>query len=358
MVVANAGGGAGPTPASGGGPSMVRVTASGGSSVASGGAASGGVAPSSGGSASGGATSSGGNGGASGAPPADAGTSGDGGRKVCSGKPGLKKGKSSQTVTARTPRTFVYYAPPSLEPNVAVPLVIVPHGYTETGQDMYDITRYKDIADREGFVVAFPDGAPGSIGPWDVGTGVCGLGASVPGSGDDQGFVDAMIAFADADRCIDHDHIFMTGWSMGGYLSNHTGCLRKDIRAIGPHSAGSHDLGSCPVAHKPVILFHFNPDGLIDYKCGVEARDRWVKRNGCSSDAPDVKMVKGGRCEYYRGCAEDGQVAFCTFDVPANHAADFLSGHAWSGGTVHAYSIAETESAAELGWAFFKKYAW
>ena len=283
---------------------------------------------------------------------------GAGPAKLCTGKPGKKRGKSDESVMAGGRRTFVYYSPKDLDPNKPVPLVIVPHGYTQSGQAMFDITRYSDVADREGFVVAFPDGSPGSVGPWDVGDSVCGAGQFVPGSGDDQKFIDEMIAFAEADQCVDKEHIFLTGWSMGGYLSNHSGCLRDDIRAIGPHSAGTHDLSGCKVGPKPVIMFHFDPDGLISYDCGVKARNEWVKHNGCTMDGPEVKMVKGGKCEYYQGCNKGGQVAFCSFDLPANHRGDFVAGHAWSGGTVHSYSISETESATELGWAFFKKYAW
>jgi len=278
--------------------------------------------------------------------------------KACVGKAGKKRGKSNESVMAPSRRTFVYYAPKDLDPNKPVPLVIVPHGYTQSGQAMFDITRYSDLADREKFVVMFPDGAPGSIGPWDVGSGVCGNGQLVPGSGDDQKFLDEMVKFAEADQCIDHEHKFLTGWSMGGYLINHTGCLRDDFRALGPHSAGTYQQANCKGKPKPVIMFHFNPDGLIDFNCGVKARDQWIKRNGCSADNPDTTMVKGGNCKYYKGCKEGAQVAFCQFDIPSNHLSDFLAGHAWSGGTKHSYSIAETESATELGWAFFKKYAW
>ena len=281
------------------------------------------------------------------------------GAAACAGKAGAKRGKSTQTVDVKgAKRTFVHYAPKNLDPNRPVPLVIVPHGYTQSGEEMFQITKYPAIADREGFVAVFPDGAPLSVGPWDVGSGVCGNGSFVPGSGDDQGFIDAMIAFVAADQCIDREHIFVTGWSMGGYLSHHTGCLRDDIRAIGPHSGGTHDLKSCKGRPKPVIMFHFDPDGLIDYSCGTKARDGWIARNGCQRDQPDVKSVQGGRCEYYRGCPAGAQVAFCTFQIPANHRSDFLAGHAWSGGNPRAYSIAETESAAELGWQFFKTYAW
>lgn len=277
----------------------------------------------------------------------------------CTTKPGARRGKSVESVmVGSTKRTFVYYAPDDLDPHKPVPLVIVPHGYTQSGDDMFTITKYPMLAEREGFIAIFPDGAPNSTGPWDVGKNVCGNGALVPGNGDDQTFIDLMIEFAAEDRCLDRDHIYMTGWSMGGYLSNHSGCLRDDLRAIGPHSAGSHDLSACTGKRKPVILFHFDPDNLIDYSCGESARDGWVKHNGCQLSDPDITQVQGGSCEYYKGCPSDGQVAFCTFQIPPAHENDFLSGHAWSGGTTHAYSIEQTQSAAELGFSFFKQYAW
>jgi polyhydroxybutyrate depolymerase len=271
----------------------------------------------------------------------------------------MKRGKSSQMVMAGgAMRTFVYYAPQNLDPNKPAPVVIIPHGFTMSGEAMFTITGYDKIADREGFVAIYPDGEPGSLGPWNVGSGICGAGAFVGGTGDDQAFVDAMLTFTEADQCVDHDHVFMTGFSMGGYFSNETGCLRKEVRAIGPHSGGTHPLMSCPVGHKPVILFHFTTDALISYSCGTGARDEWTKHNGCTTDSPMTTMVKGGTCEYYK-CPADGQVALCSFVTPSNHSSDLFPGHAWSGGAAgQSFSISETENAAELGWAFFKKYAW
>jgi polyhydroxybutyrate depolymerase len=322
------------------------VTATGGASsggASSGGASSGGA--SSGGASSGGATASGGSTG-----------SGGGSATACTGKPGSKRGKVNATVTAGgAQRTFIYYAPQGLDANQPVPIVIVPHGFTMSGQAMYDITKHTTIADREKFIAIFPDGTAGN--PWNVGAGVCGAGAAVVGAGNDQAFVDEMIKYAEADQCVDKDHIYMTGFSMGGYFSNETGCLRSNIRAVGPHSGGSHDLTACPVQHKPVILFHFKNDSLIAYDCGTGARDRWVAKNGCTKTAPEVVTVKGGSCEYYKGCPADGQVAMCSFDAQTGQG-ETIAGHAWSGGNPNAFAIPNTESAAELGWAFFKKYAW
>jgi poly(3-hydroxybutyrate) depolymerase len=283
----------------------------------------------------------------------------------CQGKPGMRRGKSNQTLMAGgARRSFVYYAPKNLDPNKPVPLVIIPHGTNMSGQGMYDITRYAALADREGVVAIFPDGAsgPGSLVPWNVGSGVCGLGAVVAGSSNDQPFVDELIKFAEQDQCIDTRHIFMTGFSMGGYFSHETACVGSKLAAIGPHSGGTHDLSRCQGKRLPVIMFHFTSDSLIDYACGAEARDHWVDRNGCTKTGPDVVPVKGGKCEYYKNCMPSAQVAFCSFDPPSFSDDGLPSGHGWSGGAKEGgesfAAISNSESATELGWTFFKKYAW
>jgi polyhydroxybutyrate depolymerase len=288
---------------------------------------------------------------------------------ACSGKPGALRGRSMQSLMAAgLNRSFIYYAPPTLEPNTPAPVVIVPHGFMMTADMMFEITRYSDLADRERVIVMFPNGQPGAgllDGPWNVGMPDCSssLGVLPVARGDDNAFIDAMLAFAESDQCVDRSHIFMTGFSMGGYLSNHTGCARPDIRAVAPHSGGVHDLSMCASMNKPVLVMHFEGDALIPYTCGSQARDRWAALNKCQTAAPMVTSVNSGRCEYYSGCQPGGQVVMCSFMIPAGRSEPY-PGHAWSGGSKQGtsgganYAIPESESATELSWAFFKKYAW
>lgn len=68
----------------------------------------------------------------------------------------------------------------------------------------------------------------------------------------------------------------------------------------------------------------------------------------------DTRMVQGGRCDYSKGCPDGAQVALCTFAG---------MGHGWAGGTVgtspgSSYAFPNYENASELGWAFFKEFAW
>jgi polyhydroxybutyrate depolymerase len=289
------------------------------------------------------------------------------GAPPCTGKLGALRGRSMQTVMAAgLSRSFVYYAPATLDANAPAPIVIVPHGFTMNGDMMFDITGYAALADREKFIAIFPNGQASGVGaPWNVGMPDCisTMGPLPIATGDDNAFIDAMIAFAEADQCVDKSHVFMTGFSMGGYLSNESGCMHPGIRAIGPHSAGSHDLASCRNQNKPVIVMHFEGDSLIPYSCGTQARERWVQRKGCQLAGPDVTPVMGGRCEYYKGCAPGGQVALCSFPNPPGMRSEPYPGHGWAGGSKMGasgapFAIPETASATQLSWEFFKQYAW
>jgi len=284
-------------------------------------------------------------------PGAGAGTdAGGGGGGPCVGLPGARRGTVARTVdVGGVSRTFLVHAPAGLDPNAAAPLVFVHHGAGMSGQEMLDITGYGTVADREGFVVAFPDGEPGSLGPWNVGTAVCGAGALATASGDDLGFLDAMIADVGTDQCVDAQHVFVTGFSMGGYFSHHVGCVRSDIAAVAPHSGATHPFTDCVPGPKPVIIFHGTADPLITQSCDYTARQQWVARNGCGAGV-DSRPVMGGHCEWSQGCPPHGQVVYCLFDG---------MGHQWAGGAAgQTFSDPNVASATELTWSFFKSEAW
>lgn len=284
----------------------------------------------------------------------------------CEERPGGLRGKSAHSLkVGRQTRSFTYYAPSSLDPHTPAPVVIVAHGFGMNAEQMYEITQYSALADREQFVVIFPNGQEQNGPPWNVGDPDCttSQGDLPLASGDDESFIDALLAFAERDQCLDREHVFMTGFSMGGYFSNELGCTRSDLAAIAPHSGGSHDLAGCKGSRKPALVLHFEGDTIVPYRCGTQTRDRWVRRNGCQASDPDVTTVEGGRCEYSKGCAEGGQVALCSF-TDSSGTSVLYPGHAWSGGSKEGsagggqYAIPSTESATRLSWEFFKKFAW
>lgn len=275
------------------------------------------------------------------------------------------RGKSMRHITAGgLDRTYVVYLPPGAA-TTPMPLVIVHHGYTMSGQLMFDITNYAALADTEHIALAFPDGqgGPNSLGaPWNVGANVCPSTSGPPpiATGDDFALLDAIKADIAQDQCLDTDHVFVTGFSMGGYFSHHVGCMRPDIRAVAPHSGGTHDLASCVNQRRPIIMFHGKADALIAPGCqdpesfgvlgATAAATAWAAHNGCATTFA-TRTIQGGHCIHYEGCPADGQVELCMFDG---------MGHCWAGGAASAgiYSCPAYEAATQLEWQFFKTYAW
>jgi poly(3-hydroxybutyrate) depolymerase len=100
-------------------------------------------------------------------------------------------------------RTSLIYAPADA---ASPPLVISMHGLSGTGSQQRSMSRFETIAQREKFVVAFPDGLSNR---WDI------SGAA------DVNFILAIIDSAAARYGIDRARVYATGFSMGGMMSYH-----------------------------------------------------------------------------------------------------------------------------------------
>ncbi|HEY4244781.1 MAG TPA: PHB depolymerase family esterase [Kofleriaceae bacterium] len=289
------------------------------------------------------------------------------------GARGDARGYTHRTLTVGgVSRTYLLYLPQSASPTDALPVVLVFHGYSMSGQEMADITQYDALAESEHIALAFPDGEGGAgsfDSPWnvkDAGQTVCGYGDDASATGDDFAFVDAIEADLAAAQCIDSAHVFATGFSMGGYFAEHLGCERSDIRAIAPHSGGTlASLDGCTTQHVPVILFHGAADSVIDDACDdptqtpdagfPAAATLWAAKNGCATTyttVPTTGTGGAGQCYVYDGCPADGQVELCTFTG---------MDHCWAGGATqgaNGNSCPTYASATTLAWQFYKQYAW
>src|SRR5687767_10643478 len=124
-------------------------------------------------------------------------------------------------------RTYLLTAPDAAGTG-KLPLVIALHFYPGSGRAMADLTGFSGIAEREGFLVAYPDGLNGGFNAL-----MC------CGTEDDVGFIRAVIEDIGKSHAVDADRIYATGISNGGDLAYRLAAeLPGVFAAIAPVSGG------------------------------------------------------------------------------------------------------------------------
>jgi polyhydroxybutyrate depolymerase len=250
---------------------------------------------------------------------------GEGGAPVtCSGKAPADADTEFTMMFDGVDREFRVHVPPSYDPTVGTPVVLVLHGYTETNDAIENISQMTPEADDRGYIVVYPQGLSTS---WNAGE--C-CGSSQQLGVDDVGFINAMLDQIEADYCVDTKRVFSSGFSNGGMLSHRLACESADrIAAIGP-VAGPIRLPTCtPSRPVPVAQFHGTSDFIVPYDGGFGATSvadctaDWVERNGCDPTATVTFDMGDATCETYSSCTDGADVVLCTLDG---------GGHQWPGG--------------------------
>jgi polyhydroxybutyrate depolymerase len=273
---------------------------------------------------------------------------------TCSGKSPQPADATWTLTVGGLQRTVNVHVPASYDPGRGTPLVLNFHGYTSNAMQEQLLSDMSTRADAAGFIVMYPEGT-GTPESWNAGA-CCGQAAS--GSTDDLGFVDALLAQADAQLCVDDKRIFATGMSNGGFLSHRLGCERADrFAAIAP-VAGVMGMPSCsPARPIPVMHFHgtadplvpWNGDAALGFIPVLDSWSGWALRDGCSGDAVETFRMMDAHCATYAECAGGVEVTLCTVDN---------GGHTWPGG-LPVPSLGYTTpylNATEAMWEFFSKH--
>lgn len=223
-------------------------------------------------------------------------------------------------------RTYVLHVPPAPQ----FGLVINLHGSGMTGADQAALTNYNAVADRFGFVVAYPDGIDLS---WADGRG-----ASIPDRQgvDDVGFLSALIDRLTRDFAIPPGRVFVTGMSAGGFMANRLACDRADLVAAVAPVAGTLGAGVPCAPSKPVsvLQIHGTGDAVVPFGGGpmvgrggpseiISApalAERWRQADGCPG--PFVAQAAAGPVQRTdaAGCAGGTEVSLVRIDG---------GGHVW-----------------------------
>ena len=187
-------------------------------------------------------------------------------------------------------RSYHVRVPSSYDPQRAYPLVFRWHGRGGNGlSGGLDIER----AAGSGAIVVAADGVDNS---WSFGT-----------TANDLQLFDSMLSAMSEQYCIDLGRVFAYGFSAGGGMTNLLGCERADkLRATA--SIASFDRADARCESVPLAAWfrHDQSDPASPYAGGRSARDRLVRRNGCSRE---TTMVNG--CAQYVGCRPGHPVVWC-----------------------------------------------
>lgn len=127
---------------------------------------------------------------------------------------------SSSILSGGLQRTYNVHISSSYDKTMPTPLLIVLHGGGGTGQGMTKLANFNAIADRENFIIVYPDGFENH---WNDGRGVQRYRAQTQNI-DDVGFISALIDHLSGELNIDASRIYVTGISNGAMMSHRLGC--------------------------------------------------------------------------------------------------------------------------------------
>jgi polyhydroxybutyrate depolymerase len=256
------------------------------------------------------------------------------------GRPGGPLSTHAGTATVRLDwrgdhRVYLLHRPPAAHPGA--PLVIVLHGASLTAEQTERYYHWDDLADADGFDVAYPQGVDKA---WNAGS-CCGTG---PGRHtDDVGFVGAVVADATRATGSDPARVYLTGVSNGAMLALRFACERPTALAAVGSVAGTFTAPCDRPPALPLIEIHGLHDRAVPYLAGPgtvesgpgmrlparETIDRWRAANGC---APPTVTTTGPVHVETSPCASGIGVPRVDVKVITIDGA----GHQWPGATLDA----------------------
>lgn len=253
-------------------------------------------------------------------------------------------------------RQYWLYVPATHAPAKPAALIVMLHGCTQDGPDIARGTRLNEWADREGFIVVYPQQSA------TVQAQKCWNWFNPQHQGRDAG-EPAIIAGITREvmkhHSIDTSRVFLSGISAGAAMAGlvaaaypelysalalhsgpeflaatNVGDALKVMKAGGPDPAGQGTLAFKAMAERartmPVIVFHGAKDAIVMPVNGEQAARQWVATNDHADDGSANGSLK---LETSRGQGYEKTVAAGKGRARIEYWLIDELGHAWSGGS-------------------------
>lgn len=188
-------------------------------------------------------------------------------------------------------RQYKEYVPSTYTGTQSVPLVICLHGLGDNMTNFSGIGMHL-LADSAQFITLYPQAVTSPYGTaWNSGASY--MSQVLNGTIDDVGFINALIDSTAALYNIDPSRVYVTGFSMGGFMANRLACqLGTRVCAIASVAGTIGTSCNCtPFRPTPVAHFHGTADGTVAYTGNLygndaeELVDFWVANNQCDTPA-------------------------------------------------------------------------
>lgn len=230
-------------------------------------------------------------------------------------------------------RPYAVQLPSTYDPEVPTPLILSLHGFTLDGITTVAQARLSTLAASKGYLLAFPDGTPDTMGRrfWNAG-GCCNVdGIEV----DDVTYLMEVLDDLESRYSIDRRRVFVFGFSNGGFMAHRLACEHGDrIAAIVSLGGVSWlDPSDCPAGHLVNVLqLHSNADEVIPFggtqylPSAAATVAMWMDKNGCTGalttgGSLDIDRTVAGAettIQTAEGCPAGGAVQFFTLDGSAH----------------------------------------
>jgi polyhydroxybutyrate depolymerase len=267
-------------------------------------------------------------------------------------------------------RTYELYVPANIGASKPAALVIALHGGLGQGRSMAKLTGFSSLADREGFLVAYPDGLRRH---WRDGRTMPD-GTVDPGA-DDVAFISALIDDVATLHALDARRVYATGMSNGAIFSNYLALkLAGRIAAIAPVAGGIASESAAefhPAAAVSVLMINGRGDPLVPYAGGAVARTHgsivatrrsvqlWLDADGLHDEARlrDVAANRTGDCsEQWQSWSGGRNGSAVTLVSLAG------GGHTWPGGSQYlprliVGAVCPELDATRVIWDFFREHS-
>jgi polyhydroxybutyrate depolymerase len=192
-------------------------------------------------------------------------------------------------------RPFDVVVPSSYDGTTPMPLVLLLHGYTSTGDAQESYFQIGTLAEQRGFLYVHPNGTTDSrgLGFWNATDACCNFDGSPV---DDSAYLAAVIAQVQAQYAVDSQRIFLVGHSNGGFMSYRMACDHADLIAAVVSLAGAtfSDPSRCaPSEPVSVLQIHGTDDEVVAYAGGSffgptypsaeQTAASWAAYDGCAT---------------------------------------------------------------------------